>query len=136
MIGCYLSLKLESLHAAEAEAEKRGGSDEYVAVCLKGSGQVVGDVFAGLEEDDDTFSVGWNFSADFGGLGLALEAASAWFGHLFAWAEGKKYVPTLIPVDAAFGARSNPLTGRDRRCFTSGPGARVIGFERRAASHA
>lgn len=79
--SCFLSMKLEGLGAAEAEAEKRSQSDDYIAVCLKNSGKLIGDLFAVLEED--TFSVGWNFNADFGGLGFASEAARALFAYLF-----------------------------------------------------
>ena len=79
--SCFLSLKLEDMAAAEAEAEKRSRSDEYIAVCLRESGKLIGDVFAMPEED--TFSVGWNFNADFEGAGFASEAARALFAYLF-----------------------------------------------------
>lgn len=79
--SCFLSLTLEDMAAAEAEAEKRSRSDEYIAVCLRESGQLIGDVFAVPEED--TVSVGWNFNADFGGAGYASEAARALFAYLF-----------------------------------------------------
>lgn len=79
--NCFLSMKLEDMGAAEAEAEKRSRSDENIAVCLKNSGKLIGDLFAMPEED--TFSVGWNFNADFGGHGFASEAARALFAYLF-----------------------------------------------------
>lgn len=79
--SCFLSLKLADISAAEAEAEERSRSDEYIAVCLKNSGRLIGDLFAVPEED--TFSVGWNINADFGGHGFALEAARALFAYLF-----------------------------------------------------
>ena len=80
--SCFLSLKLEDIGAARAEAEERSRSDEHIAVCLKTSGRLIGDLFAVPE--DDTVSVGWNFNADFGGQGFAFEAARALFAHLFA----------------------------------------------------
>lgn len=79
--SCFLSLELANMEEAEAEAVKRGADDEHVAVCLKGTGQLIGDVFAVPETD--TFSVGWNFNPDYGGRGYALEAAQALFSHLF-----------------------------------------------------
>ena len=79
--SCFLSLKLDSLEAAEAEAEKRSQSDEHIAVCLKETGQMIGDLFAMPEED--TVSVGWNFNPDFAGQGYAYEAAKALFVDLF-----------------------------------------------------
>lgn len=79
--SCFRSLKLADMDAAKAEAENRSRSDEFIAVCLRNSGTLIGDVFAAPEED--TFSVGWNFNADFGGLGFASEAARALFAYLF-----------------------------------------------------
>ncbi len=81
--SCFLSLRLEDMDAAVQEAHKRSHTDDQVAVCLKDTHQLVGDLFAIPEEDSDTFSVGWNFNARFGGAGLATEAARAMFGYLF-----------------------------------------------------
>ncbi|RIV82357.1 N-acetyltransferase [Aurantiacibacter xanthus] len=78
--SCFLSLKLDSLDAAEAEAEKRSQSGENIAVCLKDTGQMIGDLFA--MDEGDTFGVGWNFNPDFGGQGYAFEAARALFDDL------------------------------------------------------
>jgi [ribosomal protein S5]-alanine N-acetyltransferase len=79
--SCFYSLKLADMAAAEAEVQQRGQDDEYIAVCLKTTGRLIGDLFAMPEED--TFSVGWNFNAEFGGHGFALEAARALFDYLF-----------------------------------------------------
>lgn len=79
--SCFLSLRLEDMGEAEAEAEKRSRDDEHIAVCLKESRKLVGDVFAVAE--GDTFSVGWNFNPAFGGKGYAFEAARALFAYLF-----------------------------------------------------
>lgn len=87
--SCYLSLKLDDLAAAEAEATARAGSDENIAVCLAATGRVIGDVFA-RPEPPDTFSVGWNFNAAFGGAGYAAEAARALFTHLFTARQARR----------------------------------------------
>ncbi len=87
--SCYLSLKLDDLAAAEAEATARAGSDENIAVCLAATGQVIGDLFA-IPEPPDTFSVGWNFNAAFGGAGYATEAARALFTHLFTARQARR----------------------------------------------
>lgn len=79
--SCFLSMKLEDLAAAEVEAQKRSESDEYIAVCDKASDRMIGDLFAMPEED--TYSVGWNFSARAAGQGFASEAAEALFACLF-----------------------------------------------------
>lgn len=80
--NCFASLKLADLAAAETEAETRSGDDEHVAVCLRSADRLIGDLFY-LHEPPDTYSVGWNFSADFGGAGYAAEAARAFFEYLF-----------------------------------------------------
>lgn len=79
--SCFLSLKIADMKQAEAEAERRSAEDEHIAVCLRSTGQLVGDLFAVPETD--TFSVGWNFNPESGGHGYALEAAKALFSHLF-----------------------------------------------------
>jgi len=81
--SCFFSLKLEDLGAAEEEVAMRSKNDEHIAVCLRTSDRLIGDVFC-IHEPPDTYSVGWNFNADFGGAGFASEAARALFEHLFS----------------------------------------------------
>lgn len=91
--SCFFSLKLADLKAAEAEVLKRSGEDEYIAVCLKETGQLIGDLFVHSDPawpDDqenprqpDTVSVGWNFNPLFSGRGYAFEAAHALCADLF-----------------------------------------------------
>ncbi|WAC26042.1 GNAT family N-acetyltransferase [Ancylobacter sp. SL191] len=88
-VSCFLSLRTEDLAAAEAEAARRAGSDEYLAVCLAATGRVIGDVFA-MPEPPDTYSVGWNFHANAGGTGFATEAARALFEHLFTAGQARR----------------------------------------------
>lgn len=85
---CFLSLAVADLEAAKMEASKRSSSDDYLAICLKSSGQVIGDVFAMAEPSDyvdqsDTCSVGWNINPLFGKAGYAWEAAKGLFAYLF-----------------------------------------------------
>ena len=78
---CFLSLTLPDLDTATAEAKKRAAGEDYIRVCLKQSGLLIGDVFAIPEED--TFSIGWNFNPRFAGKGYAFEAAAATVKYLF-----------------------------------------------------
>lgn len=84
-VPCFLSLKLADLAEAEIEVGKRALDEGRVAICLKQTGQVIGDLFGGAGEDDEgeTTSVGWNLNPQFGGRGYAFEAARALFDHLF-----------------------------------------------------
>ena len=83
--SCFLSLKLADLAAAEIEVGKRAVDEGCLAICLKQTGQVIGDLFGGggEEEEDETASVGWHLNPRFGGKGYAFEAARALFDHLF-----------------------------------------------------
>jgi ribosomal-protein-alanine N-acetyltransferase len=81
---CFLSLKLADLAEAEIEVRKRALDEGCVAICLKQTGQVIGDLFGGGGEDEaETASVGWNLNPQFGGQGYAFEAARALLDHLF-----------------------------------------------------
>lgn len=83
---CFLSLKLADLGAAEAEVKQRALDAGRVAICLKQTGQLIGDLFgggAGEEDEDGTTSVGWNLNPQFGGQGFAFEASKALLDHLF-----------------------------------------------------
>jgi len=82
-VTCFLDSRLDDLAAAEAEVARRGESDEHIAVCLNETDTLIGDMFC-VPEPPDTYSVGWNFNADFGSRGFALEGARAVFEHLFA----------------------------------------------------
>lgn len=83
--SCFLSLKLADLTEAEIEVRKRALDNGCLAICLKETGQVIGDLFggAGEEDEDKTASVGWNLNPQFGGQGYAFEAAKAQFDHFF-----------------------------------------------------
>lgn len=84
-VSCFLSLKLADLAEAEIEVRKRALDEDCIAICLKQTGQVIGDLFGGARKDgeDETASVAWNLNPQFGGQGYALEAAKALFDHLF-----------------------------------------------------
>ena len=83
--SCFLSLKLADLAEAEIEVGRRALDPGSVAICLKQTGRVIGDLFGGGGEDDEegTTSVGWNLDPQFGGRGYAFEAARALLDHLF-----------------------------------------------------
>ncbi len=79
--SCFVSMAVADEAAAEAEARKRVEGDEYVAVCLTGTDELIGDLFAVRE--GDTVSVGWHFNPVHARSGYAFEAARALFDGLF-----------------------------------------------------
>lgn len=80
--SCFLSMKLDDLPAAHAEAIARIGVEDIFAIEHRDSGRVIGEV-SGQLEPPDTFSIAWMINADFGHKGLAFEAAKAVIDHLF-----------------------------------------------------
>ncbi|MER2053761.1 MAG: GNAT family N-acetyltransferase [Clostridia bacterium] len=88
-VHCFYSMKLKSLEAAKAEMKKRAKDEFYLAIVLKDSGKVIGEIFGNPEgtgpEDEtlDTFSPCWMLNLAYGGKGYAYEAAHAYFDYLF-----------------------------------------------------
>jgi ribosomal-protein-alanine N-acetyltransferase len=86
---CFLDLKLDNIAHAQPETEKRVANDEYIAVCLKDTDRLIGDLFC-MFEKPDTYSIGWNFNAAYGGSGYAFEAAQALVRHLFSVKQARR----------------------------------------------
>ncbi|NIY76336.1 GNAT family N-acetyltransferase [Thalassospira sp. HF15] len=83
--NCFMADKVSTLKQAKVMAQKRANDASCVAVCLKETGALIGELM--LHQDDehqaDTYSVGWNFNGKFEGKGYASESARALFEHLF-----------------------------------------------------
>ena len=88
-VHCFACMKLDSLDEAKAEMKKRAEDGLYLAIVLKESGKVIGEIFGHPEgtapEDEvmDTFSPCWMLNLDHSGKGYAYEAAHAYFDYLF-----------------------------------------------------
>ena len=88
-VNCFADMKLDSLEAAKAALKNRIGDAFYLAIVLKESGKVIGELFGHPEgsgpEDEtmDTFSPCWMLNQTYQGKGYAYEAARAYFDYLF-----------------------------------------------------
>lgn len=88
-VHCFCCMKLDSLEAAKVEMGKRAEDELHLAIVLKESGKVIGEIFGHPEwadpenEDQDTFSPCWMLNLDYTGKGYAYEAAHAYFDYLF-----------------------------------------------------
>ncbi len=88
-VNCFACMTLDSLDAAKAEMEKRAKDEFYLAIVLKESGKVIGELFGHPEASDpedkemDTFSPCWMLNLNYTGKGHAYEAAHAYFDYLF-----------------------------------------------------
>lgn len=89
VVHCFYSMKLDSLEDAKAEMRKRAEDDLYLAITLKETGKVIGEIFSFAEGTDpesevkDNFSPCWMLNLDYCGKGYAYEAAHAYFDYLF-----------------------------------------------------
>lgn len=81
-VNCFVKEKITTMEEALSEAEKKSKDDSYIAVSLKNSGFVIGELFW-LFEEPDTYSIGWNFNSQYEGKGYAYESANAFLRDLF-----------------------------------------------------
>lgn len=89
-VHCFEDMRINSLEEAnEAVLERANDNEYYFAIVLKGSGKVIGEIFAHPEGDKshdgncDTFSPCWMLNSEYHGKGYAFEAARAYFQFLF-----------------------------------------------------
>lgn len=91
-VNCFACMKLNSLDEAKAEMKNRVKETEYyLAITLKETGKVIGEIMAYPESTDpnetdspkDTFSPCWMLNAAYWKQGYAYEAARAFFNYLF-----------------------------------------------------
>ena len=93
LVNCFACMKLDSVEAAQEEIRGRmQGNGECLAIVLKESGKVIGEIEAHPESSQpdlmeqvvlDTFSPCWMLNREYHGQGYAYEAACAFLGYLF-----------------------------------------------------
>lgn len=88
-VNCFLDDKISTIQEAELKIQKRSKEDSYIAVCLKETNELIGELFA-LKEEPDTYCVGWNFNARFEGKGYASESVKALFEYLFTQMQARR----------------------------------------------
>lgn len=88
-VNCFLSDKTPTLEEAALKLQKRSSEDSYLAVSLKESNALIGELFY-MHEEPDTYSVGWNFNVRHEGMGYARESAEALLHYLFTQKEARR----------------------------------------------
>ncbi len=108
-VACFLDEKVENPDKMLEEIRRRNESPEgtELAVCIRESDNVIGNVFS-RKEMEDTYSVGWNFNKNYEGKGYAAEAAKAYLDFLFT----KKNVRRIYAYVADYNTRSQKLCER------------------------
>lgn len=92
-VNCFACMKLDSPDEAErAVRERMEHLGYYLAITLKDSGKVIGEIEGAPESMEpqvdeasscDTYSLCWLLNKDYQGKGYAYEAAHAFFEYLF-----------------------------------------------------
>lgn len=88
-VNCFLSERLSTLEEALATATTKSQDDSHLAVCLKDTGAIIGELFC-MKEEPDTYSVGWHFNPAYEGVGYASESARALLRYLFLEQEARR----------------------------------------------
>ena len=65
-VNCFLSEKLSTIEEACTEAERRSQDDTLIAVCLKDSNCLIGELMC-IKEGKDTYFIGWQFNENYEG---------------------------------------------------------------------
>ena len=96
LVNCFACMKINSLDEAKNETAKKAKDSELtLAVVLKETGKVIGEIFAHPEGDEaaenkDTFSPCWMLNKDYHGKGYGYEAAKAFVDYLFTEKEARR----------------------------------------------
>ena len=88
-VHCFADMTLHTMEDARKGIEERMGDELYLALELKETGRVIGEIFSHAEATDpanqnmDTYSPCWMLGGDYQGRGYMYEAVCAYFDFLF-----------------------------------------------------
>lgn len=80
-VNCFAQNVVNTVDQALDVIRKRQQSQDYIAVCLKDTDELIGELFFMPEED--SYSVGWNFNTAYHGHGYASESVRRFYDYLF-----------------------------------------------------
>lgn len=115
-VNCFASKKLETIEEAINEAINRSNQDTSIAVCLKDTGRLIGDLFYNYEEPD-TYNIGWNFNIEVEGKGYANESAAALLLHLFTEKKARRVYAYVEDDNIRSRRLCEKLGMRNEGCF-------------------
>lgn len=98
---------------------KRAIDTNEFAVCLKGTDELIGHLFAenSKEPDQNTWSVGWHFNKRYEGKGYATESVRALFQYLFFQKEARRLYAYVEDYNFASQKLCERLQMRQEGCF-------------------
>ena len=83
---------------SKQEALKRSGNDIFLAVCLKSSGKLIGNIYL-AEQAFETWEIGYVFNVNFWGHGYATEAAHKLIDFTFKEKNAHRIVAMCNPLN-------------------------------------
>lgn len=84
---------------ARQEAINRSNNPDFLAVCLKDTGKLIGNIYLSPGELD-AWELGYVFNRDYQGNGYATEAAYALIDDLFANSKARRVVAMCNPLNS------------------------------------
>lgn len=96
-VNCFKDQQLSATEDALRYIAERQKDDLCLAICLKETDELIGELFAEKEEPD-TFGIGWHINQLFEGKGYAFEAAGALISWLF-YCKGARRVYGYVESD-------------------------------------
>ena len=96
-VNCFKDQQLSATEDALRYIAEKQKNDLCLAICLKDTDELIGELFAEKEEPD-TYGVGWHLNQLFEGKGYAFEAARAFISWLFD-SEGARRVYGYVESD-------------------------------------
>ncbi|MBD7913186.1 MULTISPECIES: GNAT family N-acetyltransferase [Clostridium] len=85
-----------TVQESKEEAISRAGSEEFIAVCLKETGKVIGNFYFGKREYD-TYELGYVFNSSYWHKGYATESAKAFMNFVFKELKVRRIIAMCNP---------------------------------------
>ena len=112
----YEPYDVYSADASKSEAIRRSQDPSFLAVCLKDTGKLIGNVFL-WERDFNKWEFGYAFNADYHGKGYATEAAHALLDDVFHNQNARRVVAFCNPLNVSSWRLLERLRFRREGCF-------------------
>ena len=81
------------------EAESRSGNESFIAVCVKESGKLIGNLYFSKIKPDfiNTYEIGYVFNKHYHGMGYATEAAGCLLNYIFNTKKAHRVIALCNP---------------------------------------
>ena len=84
--------------ASKKEAVRRSEDNNFLAVCLKDCGKLIGNIYLS-KQDFDTYELGYVFNQNYHGMGYATEAAAFLIDDIFRNHNARRVIAMCNPLN-------------------------------------